>query len=300
MKHLYLILLAVLAGFTSPIRAQSGTAYTREVERWHTDRIKALKAANGWLNLAGLYWLEEGRSSFGSNPDNKIVFPAGTISGTAGYFERKGETVKLIVADHVDITLDGKPVKEVVIFDKDSTRQPVLACGSLRWTVIQRDDKIGIRLRNLNSSLVTTFTDIDRYPVDTTWRIDAVFQPARVPGTIAITNIIGQTSQQRSPGKLVFTVNNTRYTLDALDEGNELFIVFADATNGKTTYPSGRFLAVAKPSTPDNSTVIDFNKAYNPPCAFTNYATCPLPPRQNVLPIDVVAGEKNFGHHTLN
>ena len=108
MKHLYLILLAVLAGFTSPIRAQSGTAYTREVERWHTDRIKALKADNGWLNLAGLYWLEEGRSSFGSNPDNKIVFPAGTISGTAGYFERKGETVKLIVADHVDITLDGK------------------------------------------------------------------------------------------------------------------------------------------------------------------------------------------------
>lgn len=300
MKHLYLVLLAALAGAYAPLMAQSATAYSMEVEHWHKDRIEALKAPGGWLNLVGLYWLEEGRSSFGSDPDNKIVFPAGTIAGTAGYFERKGETVRLIVADPVNITLDGKPAKDVIIFDKDSSRQPVLACGSLRWTIIKRDNKIGIRLRDLNSSLVTTFKDIDRYPVDTAWRIDAVFQPAQVPGTIAITNIIGQTSQQHSPGKLVFTVHNTRYTLDALDEGNELFIVFADATNGKTTYPSGRFLAVARPASPDNATVIDFNKAYNPPCAFTNYATCPLPPRQNVLPIDVVAGEKNFGHHTLN
>jgi uncharacterized protein len=300
MKFLYLLHLAILASLSSPLLAQPGTAYAGEIERWHASRIETLKAPNGWLNLVGLYWLEEGRSSFGSNPDSKIVFPAGTIAGSAGYFERKGTTVRLIVADPVEITLDGKPVKEAIVFDKDSLHRPVLACGNLRWTIIQRDDKIGIRLRDLQSSLVTAFKDIDRFPVDTAWRIEAVFQPAAVPGTIAITNIIGQTSNQRSPGKLVFTVHNTRYTLDALDEGNEFFIVFADGTNGKTTYPSGRFLAVAKPTSPDNTTVIDFNKAYDPPCAFTNYATCPLPPRENVLPIEVEAGEKNYGHHPVN
>lgn len=297
----YLSLLSVLF-FVQPASsmAQSGTTYAREVERWHTDRIRSLKAPDGWLNLVGLYWLEEGRNSFGSDPANKIVFPAGTIAGTAGFFERKGTTVRLVVTGPVEITIDGRPVKEAIVFDKDSLREPVLACGNLRWTIIRRDDKLGIRLRNLNSGLVTSFKDIDRYPVDSAWRIDAVFRPAAVPGTIAITNVIGQTSQQHSPGKLVFTIHQHQYTLDALDEGKELFIVFADETNGKTTYPSGRFIAVARPSTPANTTVIDFNEAYNPPCAFTNYATCPLPPKENVLPIAIEAGEKDFGHHTVN
>jgi uncharacterized protein len=277
---------------TAP-QAQSGTAYAADVERWHAKRVEALRAPDGWLNLVGLYWLDEGHSSFGSSPENKIVFPAGSIAGNAGYFERRGTTVKLIVAEHVGITIANQPVKEAIIFDKDSLRPPVLASGSLRWTIIRRDDKIGIRLRDLNSPLVTSFKDIDRYPVDTAWLIRAVFQPAPVPGSIAITNIIGQTSAQHSPGKLVFTVGSRQFTLDALEEGDEFFILFGDGTNGKTTYPSGRFISVARPATPDNSTVIDFNKAYNPPCAFTNYATCPLPPKQNVLPIDVEAGEKN-------
>jgi len=290
---------SILAQVGTSLLAQPGTAYSADVERWHAKRVETLRAPNGWLNLVGLYWLDEGRNSFGSSPENKIVFPAGSIAGTAGYFERNGTTVKLIVAEHVGITIADQPVKEAIIFDKDSQRPPVLASGSLRWTIIRRDDKIGIRLRDLNSPLVTSFKDIDRYPVDTAWLIRAVFQPSPVPGSIAITNIIGQTSAQHSPGKLVFTVGSRQFTLDALEEGDEFFILFGDGTNGKTTYPSGRFISVARPSTADNSTLIDFNKAYNPPCAFTNYATCPLPPKQNVLPIDVEAGEKNFGHHSL-
>jgi uncharacterized protein len=311
MKELRFFSLAFFFTFFLPgtsILAQSGTSlpaqpakdYGKEIERWQAERIGELKAPDGWLNLVGLYWLEEGRSSFGSSPENKIVFPAGSIAGTAGYFERNGTTVKLIVAGHVGITIDNKPVKEAIISDKDPLLQPVVACGSLRWTIILRDDKIGVRLRDLNSPLVTSFTDIDRYPVDTAWLIRAVFRPTAVAASIAITNIIGQTSAQRSPGKLVFTVGTRQYTLDALEEGDDFFVLFGDGTNGKTTYPSGRFLSVPRPSTPDNTTLIDFNKAYNPPCAFTNYATCPLPPKQNVLPIDVEAGEKNFGHHTSN
>ena len=275
--------------------AQGGTAYEKGIRQWHAQREEGLKEPNGWLNLAGLYWLEEGRNSFGSGTDNKIVFPAGTIAGSAGYFLREGGTVKLVVTGDVPVTVNDKPVKGAVIYiyHKDSVYQPVVASGSLRWTVIRREDKLGIRLRDLHSPKLTAFKGIDTYPVDTTWRIRAVFQPAAESQRISITNIIGQTSQQRTPGKVVFTYHGQQYSLDALDEGPELFIVFADGTSGNTTYASGRFLAVERPAGDDNVTVIDFNKAYNPPCAFTSYATCPLPPRQNVLPFEVKAGEKD-------
>jgi len=279
------------------LSAQTPAAYTAAIQQWHEQRIEGLKAPNGWLNLAGLFWLEEGRNSFGSDKSNKIVFPAGKIEGTAGYFQRVGGSVKLVVTGDAPVTVNGRPVKEAIIFSRDSARPAVVACGSLRWTIIQREDKLGIRLRDLGSPELTAFRDIDRFPVDTTWRIRAVFQPASGPQSIAITNVIGQTSQQQTPGRLLFTFHNQQYSLDALDEGPELFIVFADGTSGKSTYVSGRFLAVDRPADGNNTTFIDFNKAYNPPCAFTNYATCPLPPKQNVLPFDVEAGEKDYGRH---
>ena len=293
LRILFVLISVLVAGSTN---AQAPDDYQHEIADWHAKRIQELKEPNGWLNLVGLYWLEEGTSSFGSGPGNKVVFPPGTIAETAGQFERKGGKIKLIVADGVAITVNGKPVREVVIYDQDSARQPVVASGSLRWTIIRRDNKIGIRLRNLESPLVKQFTDIDRYPVDTSWRVRATLQATGQPGRIAITNILGQTSQQSTPGKLVFSLHQKRYTLDALEEGDGLFIIFGDATSGKTTYPSGRFLTVSKPG-PDGTTIIDFNKAYNPPCAFTNYATCPLPPPQNILPEAIAAGEKNYGSH---
>jgi uncharacterized protein (DUF1684 family) len=299
MKNNRHLLLAVLAGILlhTGIRAQTTVSYQQEIEGWHAKRIQNLKAPNGWLNLVGLYWLEEGKNSFGSGRQNKVIFPAGTIVETAGIFERTGNTVKLVTLNNTAIKVNDKPVKEAVIFDKDSARQPVVSYGNLRWTIIQRDDKIGVRLRNLESPLATTFKDIDRFPVDTTWRVSATLQTAGQARSIAITNVLGQINQQQTPGKLVFTIHDKQYTLDALEEGDELFIIFGDETSGKTTYPSGRFLYAQKPGA-DGKTIIDFNKAYNPPCAFTNYATCPLPPKENILPVAVTAGEKNYGHHT--
>jgi uncharacterized protein len=284
---------------TLATRAQDTASYQREITDWHAKRIQNLKAPNGWLNLVGLYWLDEGRNSFGSGQTNKIIFPQGSINDVAGTFERSGKKVRLLVAAGVVITVDSKPVKEAVIYDEDSTHQPVIASGSLRWTIIRRDDKIGIRLRDLESPLVNQFKDIDRFPVDSAWRIRATLQTTGQlgqPTQIAITNILGQTSQQQTPGKLIFTLGTKQYTLDALEEDGNLFIIFGDETSGKTTYPSGRFLTVRKPAA-DGTTIIDFNKAYNPPCAFTNYATCPLPPPQNILPVAITAGEKNYAHH---
>jgi len=282
---------------TTSVRAQVNDPYQQEIANWQVKRTQNLKAPNGWLNLVGLYWLEPGQNTFGSGSDNKIVFPAGTIDKTAGSFIRSGNTVKLTVSDGVTITVNGKSVKEAIIYNGDSTRPPTLGSGRLRWTVIRRDDKIGIRLRDTASPLLMQFKGVDRFPIDTAWRITATLKTPTQPSQISIKNILGQTSSQQTPGKLVFTIGAKQYALDALEEGDELFIIFGDETSGKSTYPSGRFLSVRKPGA-DGTTVIDFNKAYNPPCAFTNYATCPLPPPQNILPVAITAGEKNYGHHT--
>ena len=283
---------------SNQIKCQTPTAYQQEIEDWHAERIQNLKAANGWLNLAGLYWLPEGKSSFGSGSQNAVVFPKGSIGETEGYFERSGNNITLVVDKDTNIKVNGAPLvnNQAVIYQEGKRDLQVVTYGSLQWVIIKRDDKIGIRLRDLKSPLVNSFKGTERFPVDAAWRIPAILQAPSQPASIYITNIIGQTDALKSPGKLVFTINNQQYSLDALEEGNELFIVFGDATSGKTTYPSGRFVYAKKPGA-DGKTILDFNKAYNPPCAFTDYATCPLPPKQNILPIEVTAGEKNYGHH---
>jgi uncharacterized protein (DUF1684 family) len=204
--------------------------------------------------------------------------------------------VKLIAASNVAINVNNKPVTEALVFQADSPRSPIMSHGNLRWSIIKRDDKLGVRLRNLKSPLAERFSGTERFAVDPSWKIVATLQTENQPKSLFITNIIGQTNQQKLAGKLVFTIKNEQYALDALEEGDELFIIFGDATSGETTYPSGRFLYAKKPDA-NGKTIIDFNKAYNPPCAFTDYATCPLPPKQNILPVAVTAGEKNYGIH---
>lgn len=282
--------------FCNSVFAQANPAYQKEIDDWHVKRIQELKADDGWLNLVGLYWLQEGKSSFGSGAQNKIVFPKGSIDDVAGCFERTGNIVKLVVADNVAIGVNNKPAKEALVFQENPTVVPIISFGSLRWNIIKRDDKIGIRLRDLASPAPAAFTGVDRFPVDSAWRIPAILKPQLQAAAIDIRNVIGQTTKQKSPGKLVFAINNKQYTLDALDQGSDLLIVFGDATSGNTTYPAGRFIDVKKPGA-DGNLMIDFNEAYNPPCAFTNYATCPLPPPQNILPIEVTAGEKDYGNH---
>ena len=288
-------MLLSLVSISVGTHAQMASSYQQEIDNWHEKRIQGLRAENGWLNLVGLFWLEEGRNSFGTAATNKLVFPVGKIAAEAGYFERKGKEVRLVATGDDQILIKERPVHDVVIFHADSARPVVVSRGSLRWTIIKREDKYGVRLRDLQSAQLDAFTGIDRYPVDSNWRVEAVLEKVQDSRSIAITNVLGQTTAQASPGRLAFTLNGQRYTLDALEEGKELFIIFADETSGNGTYPSGRFVYAEKPG-PDGKTILDFNKAYNPPCAFTTFATCPLPPKQNILPIAVTAGEKNYGH----
>ena len=277
------------------VKGQAQISYEKEIESWKQKRIAGLKAENGWLNLVGLYWLQQGKNSFGSGDDVAIKFPKSTIVSHAGYFDLKVTTVTLFANDSADIQVNGKPSRQAILFSVDSFKTPVASTGSLKWTIIKRDDKIGIRLRDLNSELVKNFTGLNYFTIDSSYKIKAHLQQSQ-QSVLSITNILGQTNQEKTPGKLIFTLHGVEYSLDALQEGNQLFIIFGDATSGKETYPSGRFLYAALPDAEGN-TVLDFNKAYNPPCAFTPYATCPIPPKQNILSVSITAGEKNYGHH---
>ena len=266
--------------------------YKMEVDAWRKNRINELKAEEGWLNLAGLFWLREGINSFGSSDDNDIQFPNGKIPARAGFFLVNQGTVSITPV--INITQGGKSIGKGVIYSPDSTTNPTLEYGSLRWFVIQRDKSVGIRLRDLESEGVQQFKGIVNYPTDPAWRVEAKVEKLTEAKMIDITNVLGQTTPQASPGTLVFVIDSKEYRLDALDGGKEeLFLIFGDDTNDKETYPSGRYVYVKRPDS-EGKTILDFNKAYSPPCAFTAFATCPLPPKQNVLNLSVTAGEKKY------
>lgn len=268
--------------------------YEKTINTWHEKRISDLKADDGWLNLVGLHWLNAGINTFGSGEKNDIVFPAGSIAEEAGYFLVKDRQVTLVVNKGATVSIGQKAVSKEIIFHPDSARAPLVESGTLRWNIIKREDKLGIRLRDLASEAVKSFKGIDRFPINPAYQLTGQFEKGDSSRTIDITNVLGQVTAQRSPGTVIFEWDGVKHQLDVLDGKNEFFLVFADATSGKETYGSGRFLYIPKPGA-DGVVTIDFNKAYNPPCAFTPYATCPLPPKQNILPIEINAGEKNYG-----
>jgi len=271
--------------------AQTSPKYREEIQHWNKERIDFLRSPAGWLNLEGLFWLRPGRNYLGSAGSNDFVYKHPSMPAVAGYFEWENGEVNWVSQPGVSITLQDSVVNSLKVFE-EAKPAPLLALQTLRWNVIKREDKMGIRLRDIASKAVQNFRSIERYPTNISWRVSAKLEaPAQT--NIFITNVLGQTNTLQTPGKLVFSINGKTYRLDALLEEDQLFIIFADATNGKGTYPAGRFLYAALPDAEGN-TVLDFNKAYNPPCAFSPFATCPLPPPQNQLPFAIPAGEKNY------
>lgn len=286
----------VESGGSAENKAVTTPAYVESVNEWHREREADLKGPDGWLTLAGLFWLQEGENTFGSGPDNSLTFPEGKIPGRAGILTLTGDTVRISINPEVEVLLDGQPVREGLLYTPEMAEVPKLTHGSLTWFVIKRGNKFGIRLRDLQNDALVHFKGIKRFPVKAEWMVEANLVKHPTPKQIPITNIVGQTSMQNSPGTLIFKLKGQQYQLDALEEGEQLFIIFADKTNGIETYGAGRYLYAAKPG-PDGTTMLDFNKATNPPCDFVSYATCPLPPRQNFLPIMIEAGEKSYGEY---
>lgn len=269
-------------------------SYSDSIRQWHAQRVADLKKETGWLNLAGLFWLKPGRNTFGSSDSVDVKFPDARLASRAGYFLWENGLVRVHINEPDRVQLNGIRVADTVMFNPATGQSLIGSFESLRWTIIQREDRIGIRLRDLNSKQVSAFQGIQRFPVQQKYRVRARFIPAK-DQFITITNVLGQKTRQPSPGQLQFKLNGRSYTLSPLLEGEEFFIIIGDGTSGKTTYPSGRFLMAEKPDA-EGYTTLDFNKAYNPPCAFTPYATCPLPPKQNWLPVPIKAGEQFSGH----
>jgi len=278
--------------FSFSLNAQKASSYKKEMQVWQQKRIQALKDPSGWINLTGLFWLKPGKNSFGSAPINDFVYQHKNMPSKAGYFLLENQQVYWVSNSGINIKINDSVITKALVFEKGKDQAPLMALGSLRWNIIQREEKIGLRLRDLASPLLTSFKGTERFALDSNLRLLAHLEPAQ-QNKLLIANVLGQISPLASPGKLVFNIKGTTYTLDALEEGDELFILFGDATSGNETYPAGRFLYTNKPDANGN-TILDFNKAFNPPCAFTKFATCPLPPKQNILPIAIKAGEKNY------
>jgi uncharacterized protein (DUF1684 family) len=272
-----------------PKPSADATRHIDEIRQWQEKRAERLKAEDGWLSLIGLFWLNEGK--------NVLSLPSeGSPTLT---LVRNGDVVTL--EPDARMTIDGKPVTAPVALLNDAQEKgpTVVQRGSVRFQVIKRGDKYGLRVKDAQAPTRTHFEGLDYYPTEEKWRVAARFEPYDPPKKIPITDVTGMTSDNIAPGALVFTIDGKEYRIDpVLEEGtDEYFLIFKDETSKDETYQPGRYLYAPKPGA-DGKTVIDFNKAYNPPCAFTSFATCPLPPLQNRLPIRIEAGEKRYsGEH---
>lgn len=288
---------AFIDSFNIQAAALLNMSYVDQINNWKRARVRALKAEDGWLNLVGLIWLNEGNNHFGSGLQNNLVFPSGTIAAKAGVLLRSGDSVWLMPQKGLGFHVNGKPIttKTLIFSGKENTA--VVDHQNLRFTIIKRSEKLGVRLRHLKAPMLQSFPGIEYFNTDSSWRFKADFIKPAFKQNIIIKNALGQDNPTELAGKIRFEYNGQFYTLDAISEGDYLLIVMGDATSGKTTYAAGRFLYIPKSEAAAADFMIDFNKAYNPPCVFTPFATCPIPPPQNILPFAVTAGEKMFGKH---
>jgi uncharacterized protein len=268
--------------------------YKTQIEQWRERRVAALTSDDGWLTVAGLFWLKEGRNTVGAAPGNDIVLPKGSAPDEVGSFEFQNGVTTFQASPGAEATVDGKPAASAVL-KPDTTGNPdIIQVRALTLFVIQRGARFGIRLKDRDSVLRKNFTGIRYFPIDESYRVRAKFVPYNPPKKIPVPNILGETSEEPSPGYVEFRLHGQVCRLDPVLEDGELFFIFKDLTSGRETYPPGRFLYTGRPQ--DGEVILDFNKAYNPPCAFTPYATCPLPPAENHLSIRVEAGELRYGH----
>jgi uncharacterized protein len=281
-----------------PAAGAGSQEYVRSIEVWRQERLTRLTADDGWLTLAGLHWLKEGSNRFGAAVDNDIVLPPGSAPDHAGVFEFHAGKVRVRANPGAGVTLHGEAVGAIDL-EPDLPGPPdILAVRDLSLFVIQRGDRYAIRVKDKESRTRREFRGLEYFPIDPAYRVVASFSPGPPGRTIEVPNVLGQIEKLPSPGDVGFTLQGRAFKLEPVLEepgATELFFIFRDETSGKETYPSGRFLYAEMPK--DGKVVIDFNKAYTPPCAFTPYATCVLPPRQNWLPVRIEAGEKSAGHH---
>lgn len=266
-----------------------------EEAAWRAGRDREMRSEESWLTISGLFWLDEGENTFGSSSSNRIELPPGSALSLCGKFIRKGAKITVEAAPGLALFCGGKQVVRMELRAGDSTSPDILALGGLRMWVIRRGDRYAVRLRDLNARAFKNYLGLEYFPPSETFRVEAVFAPYSAPKNIAVEAKIVKRSELISPGVVKFSWAGREYEFIAFDdeERGTCFLVFGDETNGVETYDGGRFLDFK--IEPSNKLVLNFNRAYNPPCAFSDYATCPLPPPQNRFGFRLESGEKKYG-----
>lgn len=287
----------LLNSCSQPAPKIDASAYAKELEQYRAQRVADLKSETGWLTLIGLFWLKDGDNKFGSHLKNEIVLPKEKVKPFTGTLVLKDGVVRLEAPVQSGLTSQNQPVTSLELKSDADGKPTVFTLGSLSFQIIKRGEKFALRVRDKENPARAKFAGIESYPANMKWRIEAHFEPYNPPKPMAIMNVLGMESDETSPGAVRFEMAGKSYRLDAVSEKDEprLFMIFADQTNGKESYGAGRYLYVDPPDS-SGRVVVDFNKAYSPPCAFTNFATCPLPPDQNRLSLSIEAGEKYRDH----
>ena len=287
----------VLLGLSVAPGAAADEPYRAGILEWRAEREARLVADGGWLSVAGLFWLKDGENRLGTEPSLEIALPPGSAPGRAGLFILKDGETTVSLEPGVEGRIAGEVPRGAVRMRPDTSGSPdVLEMGSLSLNVIERGGRYGVRLKDKNNPARKTFTGLRWYDVKEEYRVVARWVPYAPPKAVKVPNVLGQVQAMPSPGSAEFTLDGKTIRLDGVleEEGaQELFFIVRDGTSGRETYAAGRFLYADLPR--DGQIVLDFNKAYNPPCAFTPYATCPLPPPQNWMPVRVEAGELAYG-----
>jgi uncharacterized protein (DUF1684 family) len=274
------------------LAAQTGS-YRQQTEAWRDQQEQQLKGPDSWLAVAGLFWLEPGANTVGTSEKDAVSLPPGSAPARVGTITMAGGRIEL--RTNAPVKVNGKPVTAAELHAGASPQPDTVEIGRLKLLLIKRGERYAIRLKDPESKMRREFTGRKWFPVDESWRIQAKFVPYPAPRKISFDTVVGTKEEMESPGYVTFTRAGKEYRLEPVREGRQLFFVFRDATSGKTTYGASRFLYAAMPA--NGTVVLDFNRAVNPPCAFTPYATCPLPPKQNRLALAITAGEKNYGNH---
>ena len=290
------------AAATTPAPVQAAVpaldSYVQEIQAWQALRAKNLTKPDGWLTLIGLHFLKTGENTVGSAADNSVVLAKGPAHLGAFTLSPNG-MVKAAFNPGNEVKVEDEPVLAADLRDDTHGKPTKVTVGTVSLFVIDRDGKKALRVKDSEAETRTHFLGLNYFPIDPAWRIEAQWVPFEKPREVPIRNILGHVAPAMILGKAVFTRDGRTYELLPIQEDPDgpLFFVISDQTSGKETYAAARFLYAAQPDE-NGKVILDFNRAQNPPCAFTPYATCPLPPKENQLPLAITAGEKNYRGHS--
>jgi hypothetical protein len=271
---------------------QQSDGHRQAIEAWRANRQERLERPNGWLTLVGLEWLENGENRVGSAIDNDIQLSGGPTHWGSVYLQ--DDQLRFVNFDTGKVSINGEPLKEAELIADNKGAPSEIAAGTLNFHVIFRGS-YGLRVKDSQAITLKEFKGVDNFPIQQEWHIDGRFIRADEGASIEITNVLGQVNESPVFGTFEFERDGKTHSLLGLGEaGSEsIWFIFADRTSGHGTYGAGRFLY--SEGMPENGRLtVDFNKAYNPPCAFNPYSTCPLPPQRNRMDLMVTAGEKDF------